>query len=349
MARYRRGLYRKRKTRNRIYGGLAVLILVVVIFFTFFHKGGDKIAKKEPVGFFEAKPVKEAKQAPETPRVIEPPKVVAAEPKTVRQPALEPTLKATLPVLEVMTEAAALINSKPAKIIEARDILDAALKEIPMNQSELRRVKSQLSKLADMWLFSRKVYPQDKLCDSYKVASGEMFSEIGKQYKVPHELLMRMNTIARAELLRAGDTIKVINGPFHAKIYLSSFTMDLYLQKTFVKSYKVGIGQTGKRTPTGLWRVKHGGKLIEPPWPDPVSGKILYAGDPDYALGSRWIGLEGLEGEAKGRTGFGIHGTKEPETIGTASSRGCIRLHNGHAIEVYDLLVPIHSKVRVVE
>jgi len=47
--------------------------------------------------------------------------------------------------------------------------------------------------------------------------------------------------------------------------------------------------------------------------------------------------------------GFGIHGTKEPESIGRASSRGCIRLHNGDAIKIYDMLVPVHSSVRVEE
>ncbi|GAH54375.1 unnamed protein product, partial [marine sediment metagenome] len=76
---------------------------------------------------------------------------------------------------------------------------------------------------------------------------------------------------------------------------------------------------------------------------------LLHYGEPGYALGSRWIGLEGIKGAAKDRIGFGIHGTDEPETIGTESSRGCIRLHNGDVIFVYDLLVPVHSLVEVVE
>jgi lipoprotein-anchoring transpeptidase ErfK/SrfK len=160
---------------------------------------------------------------------------------------------------------------------------------------------------------------------------------------------MNINNISRPQALQVGAAIKVINGPFHAKIYRSTFTMDLYLQNTFIRSFPVGLGKPGMETPTGLWRVKADGKLIEPPWPDPVSGKILQPGDPDYALGSRWIGLEGLDGDAKGRTGFGIHGTKESETIGTSDSRGCIRLHNGNVIFVYDLLVPIHSLIRIEE
>jgi lipoprotein-anchoring transpeptidase ErfK/SrfK len=61
------------------------------------------------------------------------------------------------------------------------------------------------------------------------------------------------------------------------------------------------------------------------------------------------MGLEGLSGAAEDRTGFGIHGTKEPETIGTASSLGCIRMHNGDAILMYNLLVPNYSTVEVAD
>jgi lipoprotein-anchoring transpeptidase ErfK/SrfK len=76
---------------------------------------------------------------------------------------------------------------------------------------------------------------------------------------------------------------------------------------------------------------------------------MYYPEDPGYPLGSRWIGLEGIKGNAKGRTGFGIHGTKEPKQIGTTGSRGCIRMHNGEVIRIYNLLVPNLSTVEVVE
>ena len=83
-------------------------------------------------------------------------------------------------------------------------------------------------------------------------------------------------------------------------------------------------------------------------WPNPEGG-IVYPDDPEYPLGSRWIGLNGIEGQAKGRTGFGIHGTKDPDTIGTRSSQGCIRLYNGQVIELYDLMTPGKSKIRVMD
>ncbi len=249
---------------------------------------------------------------------------------------------------ELITEAVQCINAKPARLIEARDILNEAL-PMPMNSQQRAFVKEQLSKLADKWLFSRTIYPQDGLCETYKVQQGDQLSAISNKYKVPYEILMEINNIPRPESLKAGETIKVINGPFHARVYRSAFTMDLYLQNTFVRSFPVGLGQPGLETPTGLWVVKPKGKMISPTWTDPSTGKTYKAADPDYPLGSRWIGLEGIEGAAKDRTGFAIHGTKDPVQIGTAESRGCIRLHNGDVILVYNLMMPGYSQVHVVE
>jgi lipoprotein-anchoring transpeptidase ErfK/SrfK len=270
---------------------------------------------------------------------------VSAEVETIPDVAPNPEAAA------LIAEAMALISEEPGRIIDARTKLTEAFR-MPMSRQQRAFVKDQLSELADKWLFSNTIYPDDKLCDSYKVKSGDLLSTIAKKHKVPWKILQDINKISRPEALRAGETIKVINGPFHARVDRSSFTLDLYLQdKTFVRSFRIGLGKPGHETPTGLWRVRPvgKGKFIKPPWPDPETGKMYYAEDPDYPLGSRWIGLDGLEGNAKGRTGFGIHGTKDPQQIGKADSRGCIRMYNGDVILVYDLFEEGISTVRVVE
>jgi LysM repeat protein len=274
----------------------------------------------------------------------------AAEPGT--EPNLSKFAQSTVEdnpwAAELISEAMSYINANPPRIIDARDRLNETL-PLPMSEQQRAIVKERLSELADKWLFSRTIFPQDRLTGSYKVKPGELLSTIGKQFKVPYEILMEINKIGSPETLRAGEAIKVINGPFHVRVYRSTFTMDLYLQDTFVRSFPVGLGKPGMETPTGLWAVKEGGKMIKPTWTDPVSGKTYQAEDSDYPLGSRWIGLEGLKGDAVGRTGFAIHGTKDPNEIGIAGSQGCIRLHNGNAILVYNLLVPGDSRVEIVE
>jgi len=277
------------------------------------------------------------------------PPVSASEPEpNLLEADLTATAEANPKVEQLIADAMKHIDAKSAKIIEARDRLNETL-PLAMSNRQRAFVKEQLSKLADKWLFSRTIFPEDRLCGAYEVKAGDLLSTIGKQFKVPYEILLEINNISRPEALQAGQTIKVINGPFHARVYCSTFTMDLYLQNTFVRSFPVGLGKVGMETPVGLWAVKADGKLIKPSWTDPISGKRYEAGDPDYPLGSRWVGLEGLSGDAVGRTGFAIHGTKKPDEIGTMGSQGCVRLHNGDAILVYNLLVPVHSRVEIVE
>ncbi|UCC99188.1 MAG: L,D-transpeptidase family protein [Phycisphaerales bacterium] len=351
-----------RRARNRTYTLLLAGLLIVMV--VAFYYG--------PFGKNEAEPINEA-PPPETNTELDEPQVdetimftppdVQPEPvlpeippELVPEPAVQPALEPTVePAVQgnpdatrLIAEATALVSQKPSRIVEARDKFNEALR-MPMSAEQQASVKSQLSELSDQWLFSRTVVPGDPLCESYLVKSGDLLAMIGERYKVPYEILMQINNISRPEALQAGETIKVIDGPFHAKVYRSSFTMDLYLQNTYVRSFKVGLGKTGMETPTGLWRVKSGGKLVKPIWTNPLDGKTYHPEDPDYPLGSRWIALEGLAGEAKERTGFAIHGTKEPEQIGSQGSQGCIRMHNGDAILIYNLLVPSFSQVEVAD
>ncbi len=65
-------------------------------------------------------------------------------------------------------------------------------------------------------------------------------------------------------------------------------------------------------------------------------------GGPDNPLGSRAIYLY----NKKGDTGFRIHGTIEPWSIGTAASSGCIRMLNEEVEELYDA-IEVGTKVIV--
>ncbi|MCX5638146.1 MAG: L,D-transpeptidase family protein [Planctomycetota bacterium] len=329
--------------RSWIYIISALLVIVVVVALIYGLRPFSKNNKEEPG------------VAPPDINVPAANKTTAPKPKPVVES--EPNLPTIVPgpigepnekVAELLLESMASISTSPSRIIEARDSLNKAM-GMPMSAEQRAFVREQLSELANKWLFSRTVFPNDTLCGSYTIKPGDQLQAIGEQFKVPYEILMAINSINRPEVLQAGGTIKVINGPFHARIYRSAFTMDLYLQNTFVRSFRVGLGKPGRETPTGLWVVKPGDKLPSPQWKDPDTGRIYKPEDPDYPLGSRWIGLEGIAGAAKGRTGFAIHGTKEPTQIGTAGSRGCIRLHNGDVILVYNLLMPVFSQVEVME
>ncbi|MBI4245043.1 MAG: L,D-transpeptidase [Planctomycetes bacterium] len=107
-----------------------------------------------------------------------------------------------------------------------------------------------------------------------------------------------------------------------------------------LKTYKIGIGQNDS-TPSTEFVV--GTKAAKPVWYSPKNseykGEVIPYGDSRNILGTHWIGLNHQK-----FSGIGIHGTNSPSSIGTKSSRGCIRLENTDVEELYEIL-PQGTKV----
>lgn len=232
---------------------------------------------------------------------------------------------------------------KRGDLVTARTAFNDALGAgLPADQQE--QVRAELARLADQTIFSARHIPGDPLTGLLVVKPGQTLRAIGKQFKVSDDLLAMINRIADKSHIRAGQTIKVVHGPFHAIVDKSQHRMYVYLQNLLVRTFPVGLGIEGS-TPSGEWQVKD--KLVNPAYYPPRGGKIIPADDPSNPLGERWIGLKGLGGQAKGQLRYGIHGTIEPDSIGKDVSLGCIRLHNPDVELLFKLLVLKDSRVTV--
>lgn len=238
----------------------------------------------------------------------------------------------------------ALQRYQAGQMITARQELNRML-AVSRNASEQAELRRHLKTMADETVFSRRQISDDPLFEAYAIQPGEYLINIGKQFDVPHEALMLINGIEDPTRIQAGQIIKVPRGPFNAKIERGKFRLDVYLRDLYLRSYPVGLG-TDQGTPLGEWVVKE--RLPNPTYYPPASAPqkaIIPPNDPTNPLGEHWIGLEGVEGEALGRVGYGIHGTIEPEKIGQAVSLGCIRMHNQDVAFLYKLMMPGSSKV----
>ncbi|MFN9824121.1 MAG: L,D-transpeptidase family protein, partial [Planctomyces sp.] len=160
--------------------------------------------------------------------------------------------------------------------------------------------------------------------DPHIVAWGETLESIGREYELPWQYLARLNGVEPREL-QAGQSLKVVRGPFGAVVDLSAFTLTVHMHGWYVQEYRIGIGQDG-RTPTGRFTVRE--KLENPTWYNPDGG-VVEADDPENPLGEYWLGL----GDH-----IGIHGTTDPKSIGRAASRGCLHLGDADIREVFELL-----------
>src|SRR5690606_2805039 len=115
----------------------------------------------------------------------------------------------------------------------------------------------------------------------------------------------------------------------------------------FVRSFRVGLGENDG-TPLGQFVVS-ANKLVNPGWVNPRDSSQRYdRDDPKNPIGEFWIGLDGV-GSSAGVTGYGIHGTIEPESIGQNKSMGCVRLADADIALLFELLDEQVSVVHIVQ
>ncbi|MBE9060104.1 L,D-transpeptidase family protein [cf. Phormidesmis sp. LEGE 11477] len=113
----------------------------------------------------------------------------------------------------------------------------------------------------------------------------------------------------------------------------------LYDGSELIKGYPVAVGTPETPTPTGEFAVTQ--LVVNPVWQSPWTGEVRSPG-PNSALGLRWIGF------TSNREGvFGFHGTPTVESIGHATSNGCVRMHNADVVELF-AQVAIGTTVSVV-
>ncbi|MFM1816962.1 MAG: hypothetical protein RLZ98_3657 [Pseudomonadota bacterium] len=106
-------------------------------------------------------------------------------------------------------------------------------------------------------------------------------------------------------------------------------------------SYPIAVPRPKSRW-SGIQRVSQ--KRVNPDWtPTPEMRRenpnlppMVAGGHPRNPLGPRALYL--------GSTLYRIHGTDAPWTIGQNVSKGCVRMHNAHVIELYNS-VPVGTKV----
>jgi len=108
--------------------------------------------------------------------------------------------------------------------------------------------------------------------------------------------------------------------------------------------YGIGVGREGFQW-AGLKRIDR--KAEWPDWTPPpeMIERQPYlprwmAGGPGNPMGARALYISG--------TVYRIHGTNQPETIGTEVSSGCFRLANPELIDLYNR-VPVGTKVVVIQ
>jgi hypothetical protein len=110
------------------------------------------------------------------------------------------------------------------------------------------------------------------------------------------------------------DDVRIEQQDFRIDVYLSEFNLKAYKGNELILDVPIGVASDNAPTPGGLY----------------YTTELLKSADPFY--GPWAFGLSGfsetLASFNGGQAQLGIHGTNQPEKIGTKVSRGCVRLRN---------------------
>jgi len=312
--------------KRLVFWGVVALAATIVIVAYVSFSGEEKAMPREPqkerltIKQDEAKPIT---QLPALPR----PSKTAV--KDTPKPPVE-AKKPAPPKFDYGEKMAAYKTAMVAKEwTKARDLCLELLRS-PFSEKDKDVLTEQLGQITRHLVKPRPLRPATPTLQAYTIQPGDTLSRIGKRFHVPYGLIMRLNALTDTAIF-PGDQVKVIPGPFHILIDRKKFRLHVLWRGGIYKSFPVGLGKT---TPTGAYHVAS--KIVDPPWIH--QGEVIPFGDPRHEIGTRWIGFHGR---------YGIHGTRDKDSIGRNVSRGCVRLLNEQVEEVFDLVIRRESKITV--
>ncbi len=167
----------------------------------------------------------------------------------------------------------------------------------------------------------------------------------------PFDVQDAVNLKAQTDAAEKSDKLKTEKQKAPGEQYSISVSvaeriLELYQNGKLAGSYPITAGSQSLPAPAGEWFVKGFAWMPTFRWDEAIlhgshrSGHFyqLPAG-PNDPVGILWMELN--------HKGSGIHGTETPETIGRATSHGCIRLSNWNALDLGTKVLPgVHVTIR---
>lgn len=239
--------------------------------------------------------------------------------------------------------------------VGARALLSRVLRDPGLSEAEANLLRDELTTINESLVFGRTLEPGDAMTEEYEVQPGDSLAKIAsrRELAVHWKLIQRINGLSDPTKIRVGQKLKLVRGPFHAVVDKSDYRLDVWqgppsdpARWVYIRSFDVGLG-ADDGTPLGTFVVSPN-KLENPGWVNPRDSRDRYEpNDPKNPIGEYWVGLDGI-GNSQGVTGYGIHGTIDPGSVGQNKSMGCVRLRDADIALVYELLAERVSRVDIV-
>lgn len=199
-----------------------------------------------------------------------------------------------------------------------------------LNQDQAERVSTLIDQLAGTVIYS----PRSYLQPAHQVTADETLQSIARQYQVPVDFIARVNGLENDYQPVAGETLKVVQGPFRATLYADTGELIVYLGEYYAGRFRVELGSDAPRV-GGEFEVieKSNGREFF----DRRSGYRIAKDDPANPYGNRWIGLRGEQITAGHNVGIHVANEADPGS-------GCFRVNQVNA-EDLSAILSIGSRV----
>lgn len=215
------------------------------------------------------------------------------------------------------------------ELANVHQVLSAWFADSRLTPQEDMQLTELLDQVAGTVVYSR----QAVLDPPHTVEPGETLERIAERYGVPWRLLAKINGLAQPEQLTPGQSLKVIRGPFEARIYLSRRELVLFVRDCYAGRFSLTVGSDAATAP-GVYRVCE--KFESPSYYTPTG--VISSGDPGNPLGRLWIGLGGR---------LGIHGPGQSDLPQHPNPPGAFILSEKDIEDVYDIL-SVGSQVTII-
>lgn len=227
-----------------------------------------------------------------------------------------------------LKEADAFIER--GSLLEAKEIYQGIMDK-SLSSEQMSIVQNKLEDLNIKILLSGINIEQSL---TYEVVPGDVLINIAKRFNTTVDAIAKANNI-KEHIIYPGMRLRVLNGKFSIFVDKSQNILILKFNDEVVKTYAVSTGKNNS-TPVGTFEIIN--KIIDPSWYK--DGREILPTSPENILGSHWMGFN--------LSGYGIHGTTDPEGISKQVTEGCVRMRNEDIEKVFSL-VPAGTEVTIVD
>lgn len=225
------------------------------------------------------------------------------------------------------------------RFAKAKELYKKA-KETADDVNNIKNIQEKIESINMEALFSPGV---DECSAIYEVRPKDTLTKIARKFGTTVGLIKRANGL-ESDVIRPKQKLKVSTCKFSIAVDKSQNLLFLKRDGEVIKTYLVSTGKDNT-TPVGTFKIDRN-KLKNPTWHR--AGAVIPPDSPDNILGSRWMGLEGVDSNGEDIRGYGIHGTTEPQHLGKQMTLGCVRMKNEDVEELFDV-VPSGTEVTIVD